>query len=314
MNPPIRMTYHLKLKPTPTTIACSSRKKSLIRSKTIDYLCIGHLTEDITPEGIQLGGSATYSTLTAKAFHMHCGLVTSYLSTELPPLFSNIETSIQTTNSMLQFENRYENNQRFQFVRQETPPLQLTTLPKEFYQAQITHFGPVLNDFDPADISSFKDTFIGITPQGWLRENVNGKVHKTSWEKIAPILTSADAVILSQEDIEYNQQTIVSMRNLCRLLIVTEGYHGAKIYQDGNEYHLHAPEKKEVDPTGAGDIFSTAFFILYQRGFPLLLAGKIATEIASLSVTRKGLEGIPTAEEIIKIIHLQKHNESRKDG
>ena len=34
-----------------------------------------------------------------------------------------------------------------------------------------------------------------------------------------------------------------------------------------------------------------------------MLAGEIATEVASLSVTRKGLEGIPQPEEIINILY-----------
>jgi sugar/nucleoside kinase (ribokinase family) len=54
----------------------------------------------------------------------------------------------------------------------------------------------------------------------------------------------------------------------------------------------------EVDPTGAGDIFAAAFFArLYTTRDPWE-AGRFATHLAAFSVTRHGLEGVPTREEI----------------
>ena len=44
----------------------------------IDYLVIGHLTVDLTPEGPRLGGTATYASLTAKALGMRVGIVSSW--------------------------------------------------------------------------------------------------------------------------------------------------------------------------------------------------------------------------------------------
>jgi len=53
-----------------------------------------------------------------------------------------------------------------------------------------------------------------------------------------------------------------------------------------------------VDTTGAGDIFATAFFFrLYATRDPWE-AARFATQLAANSVTREGLNGIPTQEEI----------------
>lgn len=272
-------------------------------SRKIDYLCIGHLTEDVTPDGIHLGGTAAFSTLTAKAFRLHCGLVTSFNGEELPHEFVKVQTLIQKTDKMVRFENHYEQGKRIQFVTQKTAQLQLKNLPSKFYEAKLTHIGPILNDSELSETQLFSDSFLGITPQGWLRECRDGKVIRTSWEILKPLLPLADAVIISQEDIDYNQQTVEQMVLLCKLLVVTEGYHGAKLYWQGDSYQFVAPPKNELDPTGAGDIFSAAFFILYQRGYSPILAGEIATEIASLSVTRKGLDAIPRPEEITQILY-----------
>ena len=54
----------------------------------------------------------------------------------------------------------------------------------------------------------------------------------------------------------------------------------------------------EVDPVGAGDIFAAAFFSrLYTTRDPWE-AGRFATHLAAFSVTRRGLEGIPTPDEV----------------
>ena len=55
---------------------------------------------------------------------------------------------------------------------------------------------------------------------------------------------------------------------------------------------------QEVDATGAGDVFATCFFVrLFQTRDPWE-AGRFATILAAHTVTRVGLDGIPTAREI----------------
>ena len=59
-----------------------------------------------------------------------------------------------------------------------------------------------------------------------------------------------------------------------------------------------APPQREVDPTGAGDIFAAAFFInLYETDDPWASA-RFANQVAALSVTRRGLASVPTREEM----------------
>jgi sugar/nucleoside kinase (ribokinase family) len=59
-----------------------------------------------------------------------------------------------------------------------------------------------------------------------------------------------------------------------------------------------APPQPEVDPTGAGDVFAAAFFInLYETNDPWASA-RFANQVAALSITRAGLAGVPTPDEI----------------
>jgi hypothetical protein len=50
---------------------------NLVPLEPVDYLVIGHVAHDLTPSGPRLGGTAAYSTLTARALGLRVGVVTA---------------------------------------------------------------------------------------------------------------------------------------------------------------------------------------------------------------------------------------------
>ena len=53
-----------------------------------------------------------------------------------------------------------------------------------------------------------------------------------------------------------------------------------------------------LEASGAGDIFASAFFVRLNQTRDPWEAARFATNLAAYSVTRVGLNGIPTREEI----------------
>ncbi len=51
---------------------------SLVPLESVDYLVIGHLSCDITPDGLRLGGTAAYAALTGRALGLRVGVVTAW--------------------------------------------------------------------------------------------------------------------------------------------------------------------------------------------------------------------------------------------
>src|SRR5260221_284042 len=151
--------------------------------ESVDYLVIGHVAHDLTPEGPRLGGTVAYSALTARALGLQVGVVTA----------SGRETSLEALNGI-------------QVVSLESP-------------------------------------------------------QSTTYENI-----------------------------------YTE--HGCVLYWNGDRRRFRAPAVHEVDATGAGDVFAAAFFIRLLKTRDPWEAARFATLIASRSVTRVGLAGIPTPQEI----------------
>lgn len=59
---------------------------SLPGLEPVDYLLLGHITLDLSPDGPQLGGTVAYAARTAQAMGLRVGVVTSWaeeLDTEL---------------------------------------------------------------------------------------------------------------------------------------------------------------------------------------------------------------------------------------
>jgi sugar/nucleoside kinase (ribokinase family) len=126
----------------------------------------------------------------------------------------------------------------------------------------------------------------------------NGRVSPGEWKNSEPALAQAGAVVLSREDVNGDDLLIEHMAGQTKILVVTEGAAGAVLYWHGDRRRFRAPTVCEVDATGAGDIFATAFFVRLLKTRDPWEATRFATLLASHSVERAGLDGIPTQLEI----------------
>ena len=161
------------------------------------------------------------------------------------------------------------------------------------------HLAPVVHEVDPGYAPQLSASLLGVTPQGWMRTwDAAGLITPQRWDAAETLGPQAGAVVISREDVAGDEEVIESLAHHTRVLAVTEGPAGSVLYWNGDRRRFHAPEAVEVDGTGAGDIFATALFVrLYATRDPWE-AARFATRLASYSVTRRGLDGIPTRKEI----------------
>ena len=265
----------------------------------IDYLVIGHITQDLSEEGLRLGGTATFASLTARALGLRVGLVTSW-GGEIPlgPLSEFPLVNSPAVNSTT-FENIDTPEGRVQLIYHVANSLDLNLIPESWLNTPIVHLGPVAQEVEPSLMRRFSNNFVGVTPQGWLRAwDTKGRVSPCEWPEAAFVLQQAGAAVISSEDVAGDEARIEELASACRVLAVTENNEGVRLFWNGDVRRFRAPQVDAVDTTGAGDIFATAFFFrLYATRDPWE-AARFATQLASISVTRHGLDGIPTADEI----------------
>ena len=272
---------------------------NLVPLEPVDYLVIGHISQDLTPSGARLGGTASYSSLTAKALGLRVGVLTaSGPETDLKALQDVLVVSTPSKHSTT-FENIYTESGRRQVLHYQAAPLSFGDVPDIWQRTAIIHLGPVAQELDMALPGSLSPSLLGLTPQGWLRTwDESGQVVGTDWESAEQALGQAGAVVVSIEDVAGDEEQIEYMAAHTRVLAVTEGAAGSRLYWHGDQRRFRAPEMHEIDATGAGDIFAAAFFIRLLATQDPWEAARFATHLSAHSVTRVGLESVPTAEEI----------------
>lgn len=265
----------------------------------VDYLAIGHAAHDLTSNGPRLGGTVAYAALTARALGMKAGIVTAVGNeTPLDALDGIPVISIDSPHSTT-FENIYTAEGRTQYLRAQAAPIHFNQVPSAWRGASIIHLGPIANEMDSILPDAFSPALLGVTPQGWMRQwDSEGRVSLRHWENAETALGNAGAVVFSREDVRGDTELIEHLAHQTRMLVVTEGAEGCVLYWHGDRRRFRAPEVNEVDATGAGDIFAAAFFVRLLNTRDPWEAARFATLIASRSVTRVGLDGIPTHQEI----------------
>lgn len=267
----------------------------------VDYLVVGHITQDITPAGPVFGGTASYAALTARALGLRVGIVTSYDVEKLgfPPHMEGISIYAHPSDVSTTFENIMTPTGRIQYMHNRAPVLTASHVPDTWRRTPIVHFGPIAQEIDVSMLRAFPESFIGLTPQGWLREwDDTGRVRLGEWPEARFVLEHANAAVISIEDVQGDESRIEEMMSSIRVLVVTESANGCRVYWNGDVRSFKAPKVSEVDPTGAGDIFATAFFYRLTNTRDPWEAARFANQLASISVTRPGLLGVPTSEEV----------------
>ncbi len=271
----------------------------LVSFPPVDYLILGHITEDRTPAGSRLGGTATFSALTARNLGLRVGVVTALAEkTDLGPL-KGIQVVNLPSDSTTTFENIYGRDGRRQILHHPASRIPFDRVPEAWRAAPILHLGPVAQELEAELPGQFSPALLGVTPQGWMRcWDGEGRVSACAWEQAGKLLPRAGAVVISREDVKGDEELIESMAHQTRLLAVTEGPAGSVLYWNGDRRRFRAPQVAVADTTGAGDIFATALFHrLFSTRDPWE-AARFATQLSARSVTRPGLEGIPTPREI----------------
>jgi sugar/nucleoside kinase (ribokinase family) len=206
------------------------------------------------------------------------------------------------------FENIYTEHGRIQYLRAQATRIDLSQVPEIWRQTSIIHLGPIANEMDPLLPDTLSPALLGLTPQGWMRQwDAEGRVSMAAWADADVALPRAGAVVISREDVNGNDELIEHMAHQTRILVVTEGPAGAVLFWNGDRRRFRAPEMLEVDATGAGDVFAAAFFVRLLKTRDPWEATRFATLVASRSVARIGLEGIPTPREIeacmLEVLH-----------
>ena len=262
------------------------------------FLVVGHVCRDLQDDGYRLGGTAAYASLTAHRLGLRAAALTSAchgldLAALLPGVrVVSIPSTVTTT-----FENKYQGGKRRQYLHAVAPPIGVDALPAEWRACPAVLLGPVAQEVDPLLARAFPESLVGVSPQGWMRRWDNhGRVSPTGWNGEG-LEGAVEVVVLGEEDLPPGKPADEWLEWV-PVLVVTEGTKGARMRWQGTCYRVPAYPAREVDPTGAGDVFAAAYLVRYHETGDPFASALFASCAASFSVESPGLEGIPSRPQV----------------
>lgn len=266
----------------------------------LDYLCIGHCCHDRVGERHVLGGTASYSGLVAQRLGLRTGILSSVgADFEFAEVFEKQgiawwnKPAAETT----VFENIYRGSERVQYLHRRAATLFAEDVPEACRDAAIVLFCPIAAEVDFSVMDVFPGALRGATIQGWLRRwDAAGRVSPVAmdWSRLA----GADVIIMSDADIRGFEDAVPLIADTVEVLVMTQGALGAQVWRRGEKHFFPAFPVTEVDATGAGDVFATAFLLKYAQTRDIASAAVFAHCAASFVVEGTGIDNLAMLDRI----------------
>jgi sugar/nucleoside kinase (ribokinase family) len=271
------------------------------------YLLIGHVTEDLLPEGgFVVGGTVTYAAVVAKHLGWRLVVVTAAAADFNPPAcLDGVDWTILPSDKTTTFKNLYTAEGRRQVVGPVARAIMANDIPAVLRRAAVVHLCPVAQELEPSLARLFPDSLLVATPQGWMRRwGTDGVVSLDNWRGAGEILPQLDAVVLSVEDIQGDWEVAERWAKQIAVLVVTQGEKGCTLFHRGEKRLFPARRARVIDPTGAGDVFAAAFFIYWAETGDPGQAAVFANMTASIALQRPGPGGVPSRIEVEQYVDL----------
>lgn len=281
-----------------------------------DLLLIGPITQDLIGQerdsAYTLGGTVTFAAITA----LRLGRSPTILSrtaagTDLTTLPPEIDLHILPSPATTTFANVYHNDSRVQYCYAQASTIYAGDIVPTLRNPHVVLLGPLADEIDAGVARIFAEsTLVAAVPQGWMRRwDKSGRVFSKPWETEADVLPHLDVLVLSQEDIDNDLSRLEDAFAQVPLVVITEYRDGSTIYmhrgygqnKSGRQQIVKVPPRpaNEVDPTGAGDVFATAFLLRLQETGDPVQSARFANVTASFGVESQGVLGIPSREKVL---------------
>ncbi|MCC7365733.1 MAG: hypothetical protein IT303_15320 [Dehalococcoidia bacterium] len=240
------------------------------------------------------GGPSLYTARTALALGARVTLVTNFPAGYPAAALAGLDVLPAGSGDVPRYANTYSAaGDRTQLLLAEGAALDVRGLEGEAYDVLIV--APAYHEL--AAIPPVDARVVAIELQGLLRDcDESGRVvpHADPLAQVRPFIRAGALAFLSEEDTGAADALAGTLAAEGMAVLLTRGYRGAHMFEDGTSRRLAAMPADPVDPTGAGDCFATAFAVRYAECGDLAAASRFALAAGALAVEGRGIEGIPT--------------------
>ena len=262
-------------------------------------LVVGHVTRDIFEDRQQLGGGATYAARAASAFGCRISLVTSSpASSLLKPLQDDTRITLhrKKCHELTTFILNHFGARRELSLVSRAPDLTPEDIPEYARKISLAYIAPVIGECGRDIIESLGSMKIVIGAQGWLRQVNDRGVIIPHLLPEAKILPDVHVIVFSEQDFPNAESIAGRFSRSVEVVALTRGGKGITLLFGGEKIELPAAQiRKEIDSTGAGDVFGVIFGIELHSGKDIVDAARIAMWAAARFVEGPGMGNLSRA-------------------
>ena len=251
-----------------------------------DFVIVGNAARDVIPGGWRLGGTIAFAAAQADRLGLRTGVVTRATpDMDVAGELSFASVICRASDQPTSFENVYKPEGRIQRLLSQAGDLEVADVPEAWLTVPIALLGPVFGEIDPGMAGAFSaGSLVGVSAQGWVRATgPDGRVRHQAWSG-APYWAGAGVLFASDEDLAGDEAELARWVTDVPVVAVTRSSRGARVFVGGRVLEMDAYPAVEVDATGAGDTFATAFLVRYHETNDVAEAARFGAAAASLSV------------------------------
>jgi len=252
----------------------------------VRVLLAGHVTLDRHGADRLPGGSAYYAGRAARALGAEVRLLTAAGPDFPPSALDGLEARILPAERTTSFTNVHGRDgvRRQRVDGPPLPRLDPAALLAGWRETDLLHLGPVLGELDLAAWrAAVSARFVGLQIQGWVRRvDPDGTVSSAPFD--AGDLTGVAAVVLGDDEARFDPGLPARLAAQVPVVAFTHAEEGCEVLHRGRVARVGVFRTVEVDPTGAGDVFSAAFFLALARGEDPVEAAQLGAAAASIVV------------------------------
>jgi sugar/nucleoside kinase (ribokinase family) len=267
---------------------------------TTTVLLAGHVTLDRYGDALAAGGTVSYAARTYLGLGARVRAVTAAAGDYPMDTLAGVEADVAAAPRTTTFVNSYgADGVRAQRVEAVAPPLDPGRLPARWLEADVVHLAPILGEVDLARwLAVARGRMVGIGVQGWVRAvRPDGAVAQPAWRPSPDELRGVHAACLGEDDLRGQGDLLDRLVAAVPVVVFTHGACGCEVILRRRTVRVGTFRTREVDPTGAGDVFSAGFFLALARGADPADAARLGAAAASIVVEGRGGDALSRIAE-----------------
>jgi len=258
-------------------------------------LVCGHVTLDRRGEALVPGGSAFYAARALAALGARPRVVTAAGPDFPREALDGIDVAWVRAPATTRFVNVHgPDGRRTQRVEAGAAPLVPGDVPAAWREADALLLAPVLAETPLpafARVARARVKVLGL--QGLVRVVAEGgRVTQPPWAFAPGDLSDLSAVCLGEDDVRGQGALVARLAAAVPLVAFTHGAEGAELLAGGAVRRVGVFPAREVEPTGAGDVFAAGLLLGLARGEPPEEAARLGAAAASIVVEGVGGESL----------------------